>query len=106
MLSFRGKAGEAILLQGEAKLREASKQKRLSFKHLIQMLVELTDYYLETGENDKAQTELTIALNVMEAFNPNFGNAYIRPLRELRWTGGTGQDKAEKCQRFLKNFNW
>ena len=72
----------ALLLDGEEKLAAASRQKSLSFEHLVQML----DYYSSIGEPDKAQIEYRIAVRIIDAFEKDFGNQYIKPLYQAMCT--------------------
>lgn len=71
---------KAELLDGEDMFEAAVKQKSLSFEHLLTMLGELSDYYVEKGEYDKARIELKTALDVYEAFRDDFATPYTHKL--------------------------
>lgn len=71
---------KALLLDGEDMFEAAVKQKCLSLGHLLEMLTELSDYYAEKGEYDKARIQLTIARDVYEAFRDDFGTQYTRKI--------------------------
>lgn len=63
---------EAELLSGDDMYAAAHKQKNISAETLIDMLMCLARYYMEKGETEKANIQLTIAKNVLEAFKIDF----------------------------------
>ena len=71
---------KAELLDGEDMFEAAVKQKALSFEHLLTMLTELSDYYAEKGEYEKARIQLRCAIGVYDAFKDDFGTQYTRKL--------------------------
>lgn len=71
---------KALLLDGEDMFEAAVKQKSLSFEHLLEMLMELSDYYAEKGEYEKARIQLQCALGVYDAFKEDFATQYTRKL--------------------------
>ena len=71
---------KAELLDGEDMFEAAVKQKSLSFEHLLTMLGELSDYYVEKGEYEKARIELRCALGVYDAFKEDFATKYTHKL--------------------------
>lgn len=67
---------------------------------LVDMLECLADYYQETGENEKAKIQLTIAAKVLAAFQDDFLTKW------MRYT--IYEDKKEDLDRIeerLRNLN-
>ena len=62
----------ASLLDGEDSYEAAQKQKNLSAKDLIDMLIIAGKHLKEKGETEKANSQFRIALNVMDAFKEDF----------------------------------
>lgn len=90
----------AALLEGEEKFQAAEKQKVLSVGSLVDMLECLADYYQETGENEKAKIQPTIAAKVLAAFQDDFLTKW------MRYT--IYEDKKEDLDRIeerLRNLN-
>ena len=50
----------------------------LFFEHLVWMLEILGEIYLEKGETEKAKIKYTQAINVLKAFDNDFGTKYTR----------------------------
>lgn len=69
---FSKLALEAKLLNGDDMYVAAHKQKNISAETLIDMLMCLARYYREKGETEKSDIQLTIAKNVLEAFEIDF----------------------------------
>lgn len=63
---------EATLLDGPDKFKAADHQKSLSFESLLNMLLELANYYESIGETDKALIQLNISKNLIIAFKSDF----------------------------------
>lgn len=59
---------DAKLLSGEDKFQAAMTQKFLAADSLVEMLRELSAFYMSAGENDKAKSQLEVACAVVEAF--------------------------------------
>jgi transcriptional regulator with XRE-family HTH domain len=70
----------AKLLDGEDMYESANRQKSNSAWILVDMLIELSDYYSEKGEDKKALTQLHIAKSVIEAFKDDFATEYSKQL--------------------------
>ena len=62
----------ALLLDGEDRYEAAHRQKNLSAESLIDMLMILGKHLKEAGETEKADTQLRIALKVIDAFEEDF----------------------------------
>ncbi len=62
----------ASLLSGEEGYEAAQKHKRISAEDLISMLIIAGKHLRKIGEIQKGNTQLSIALNVMEAFKSDF----------------------------------
>ena len=67
---------KAYLLEGEEKYEAAVKESSLCLEHLVLMLEILGEIYLEKGETEKAKKEYTQAINVLKAFENDFGTKY------------------------------
>ena len=67
---------KAYLLEGEEKYEAAVKESSLCLEHLVWMLEILGEIYLEKGETEKAKKEYTQAINVLKAFENDFGTKY------------------------------
>lgn len=72
----------AKLLDGDDMYESAIKQKGISAEILIDMLIELSDYYFEKDEPEKSKTQLCIAKNVIEAFKDDFPTDFSKQLYE------------------------
>ena len=62
----------ASLLEGEVSYEAAQKQKNLSAKNLIDMLIIVGKHLRASGEEEKAVSQFKIALKIMEAFEEDF----------------------------------
>ena len=62
----------ASLLDGEESYEAAQKQKNLSAKDLIDMLIVVGKHLKEIGEIEKANSQFRIVLKVMDAFEEDF----------------------------------
>ncbi len=62
----------ASLLEGEISYEAAQKQKNLSAKNLIGMLIIVGKHLRASGEEEKAVSQFKIALKIMEAFEEDF----------------------------------
>ncbi|MBQ7014829.1 MAG: helix-turn-helix domain-containing protein [Clostridia bacterium] len=67
---------KAYLLEGEEKYEAATKEASLCLEHLVWMLEILGEIYLENGETEKAEIQYTQAINVLKAFDNDFGTKY------------------------------
>ena len=67
---------KAYLLEGEEKYEAAVKESSLCLEHLVWMLEILGEIYLEKGEIEKAKIKYTQAINVLKAFENDFGTKY------------------------------
>ena len=67
---------KAYLLEGEEKYEAAVKESSLCLEHLVWMLEILGEIYLKKGETEKAKKEYTQAINVLKAFENDFGTKY------------------------------
>ena len=67
---------KAYLLEGGEKYEAATKEASLCLEHLVWMLDILGGIYLENGETEKAKIQYTQAINVLKAFDNDFGTKY------------------------------
>ncbi len=67
---------KAYLLEGEEKYEAAVKESSLCLEHLVWMLEILGEIYLKKGETKKAKIKYTQAINVLKAFDNDFGTKY------------------------------
>ncbi len=62
----------AQLLEGEEMYEAAQKQKNISARDLVDMLIIIGKYLKENGEIEKAHSQFVIAQKVMNAFSDDF----------------------------------
>lgn len=89
----------AELLEGDDMYEAAHKQRRLSADWTIDMCLLLADYYENKGEIDKAQVQLQIARDVINAFREDFNVEFFRgTVYECRVN--TAQEIDERLERY------
>ena len=62
----------AMLLEGDDRYEAAQKHKNICAEDLIDMLIIVGKHLKESGENEKAKTQLEIALQIINAFRNDF----------------------------------
>ena len=67
-ITFTKLSEMAFVLSGALKYEAADKQKWISFETLLQMMQKISEYYEETGEQNKAVAEIERALSLISVF--------------------------------------